>query len=343
MQSVGGLLLSLTCILFISSINKTKLMVASGLLLAGMLALVGVLPPLPLLFVIFTVLGFAGGAVNTLTNSVMVDSVPGRADRFISFMHMLFSLGAVATPLLSQSLVGPAGLSGVFLIFGGFMLCWAVYASFVFSGFMKIRMVTGAVSLKPQLRKALGILKVPGMGIIFGMSILMTAWQLSAIYYISTYFTGLTGSNMSGALALSLFFLGMMASRLLYSRVADRFSKGHVLIVTDAAALACWVALFLVPDLTAKYVFVALAAAAGANNFPVAFTAACHLAPHNTAAAAGFVNLGYFIAIFTIIPTVGALGGAAGLNFSLALCAIPLLLLIPAGALLHRRMAIGDT
>jgi MFS family permease len=338
MQSIGGLLLSIVCILFISSLNKTKLMVGCGLVLCILLMLVGVLPPLFLLFIMFAVLGFSGGAINTLSNSVMVDTVPQRAERYINFMHMLFSFGSVVAPLVSQAIFPSVGLTGVFLIFGGFALCWAVYAVYAYSHAMKIKLVTGSISFADQFREALRVLKTPGMGVIFLISIFITAWQLSTIYYISSYFTELSGNAMMGALALSLFFLGMMVSRLTYSRVADKFSKGRVLLLTNAVGLLAWIAVFLVPDITLRYAFVVVAAMACGNNFPVTFSAACRLVPTNTAAASGFVNLGYYIAIFAFIPAIGALGDAAGLDKALLFAAVPLLFIIPAALVLHRRM-----
>ncbi len=342
MQSVGGLLLSVLCILFIKSLNKTKVLVICGFVLCGSMLLVGALPPLSLLFILFAILGFSGGAINALTNSAMADIVPQKSERYINFMHMLFSFGSVVTPVLSQALFPSMGLTGVFLIFGGFALCWAVYAVCAFSGQMKTHLMTGVISLSMQFREVLRLLKLPGMVTTFIISILITAWQLSAIYYISSYFTGLTGNAMQGALGLSLLFLGMMVSRLLYARIADRFPKGRVLLITNAAGVLAWAAVILIPDYHVKYVFVVLAALACGNNFPIAFSAACRIAPQNTGAATAVVNLGYYVAIFTVIPIVGTLGDSMGLGSALLLCAVPLLLMLPAGLLLHRRMSAAD-
>jgi MFS family permease len=336
-QSIGGMLLAVLCILFISVFNKTKVLVLSGLVLCVSLMLAGAVPPLLILFAVFAILGFSGGAVNTLTNSVMADTVPNKADRYIHFMHMLFSFGAVTAPVISQAISFSLGFSGAFLIFGGFALCWAVFAVFAFPASMKNKLATRTFSFQKQYREAAGILRMPGMGMTFFVSIMITAWQLSATYYISSYFTGLTGQPMDGALALSLLFLGMMVSRLAYAHVADRFSKGRVLMLSNALGLLAWAVVILVPDIHVKYMFVALSALACGNNFPIVFSAACRIAPQNTGVASGFVNFGYYIAIFSFIPTVGALGDAAGLNTAMALCAVPLLLIIPAGYMLHKK------
>jgi len=339
-QSVGGTLLSVVCILFITVLNKTKLLVTSGLMLCVLLMLVGVLPPLALMFIVFAALGFSGSAINTLTNSAMVDTVPQKAERYINFMHMLFSFGSVIAPVAAQAIFPSVGLLGVFLIFGGFSLCWAVYAIFAFPSCMKTPLITGSFSVGPRFREAAAVLKTPGMAVVSVISMLITTWQLSAVYYISTLFTDITQDPMKGAFALSLLFLGMMIARLIYSQFAEKYSKGRVLMLTNAFGLIAWAAVFFVPDLTAKYLFVALAAMACGNNFPIAFSAACRLVPHNTAAASGFVNLGYYIAVFVFIPIVGALGDSIGLGNALLLSGAALLLLLPMAYLLHRRMRI---
>lgn len=338
-QSVGGLL-AVACILFIGVLNKTRLLIACGLMLSLLLMLMGVALPMAPLFVIFGLLGFSGGAVNTLANSVMADTAPQRAERYINFMHMLFSFGSVAAPVLSQAIFQSVGLLGVFLIFGGFALCWAVFSTYAFSGSMTARWITRSVSYQPMFGEVLSVLKIPGMGLMFVISILITSWQLSAVYYISSLFTGITGNPMKGALALSLLFLGMMVSRLIYSRFADRFSKGLVLLLTNALALASWAAVFIVPDITVKYIFIVLTTLACGNNFPVTYSAACRLAPSNTALASGIVNVGYYIALFVFIPIISTLGETIGLGSALMLSGVALLLLLPTAYLLHRRMSI---
>lgn len=338
MQSIGGLALALMCIFFIDAFNKTKILVLSGLVLCVSLMVVGIVPPLLLLIVLFAVLGFSGGAVNTLTNSVMVETVTGKADKHITFLHMLFSVGAVSAPLLSQIIYNAYGLPGVFLIFGGFALCWGVYAVIAFPDARRQKLKLQSFSLKARLLETAGVLKAPGMREILIIAVLISAWQMSAIYYISSLFTGFSGNAMDGAMALTLLFLGMLVTRLLYSRVADRFSKGRVLMITNMLGALAWIGLFIVPGITAKMALAALACVCCGNNMPIVFSAVCGIAPRQTAAASGFVVLGYYIAILGFIPLIGALGDVMSLEHAMMLCALPLALVIPFAHGLHRKI-----
>ena len=338
-QSIGGLTLAVICIFFIDALNKQKILVLCGIALCGALMLVGAGLPLFLLFVIFVLLGFSGGAINTLTNSVMVETVPGRPERYLNFMHMLFSLGAVSTPVLSQTIYNASGLTGVFLLFGGFALCWAVYAAFAFSSQVRLPVVKEHISLKKRFRETIDVFKKPGMGCVFIIAILISCWQMSGAYYISAFFSGIRGRGMDGATALTVFFFGMMLSRLLYTRIADRFPKGRVLMLTNLLAALAWICMFLVPDITAKMILAGVAVLCCGNNFPVLFAASCAIAPKNTAAATGLVTFGYYIAILTFIPLVGSLGDTAGARqWAAPLCPSAAASLFRPDMWLHKRM-----
>jgi predicted MFS family arabinose efflux permease len=251
---------------------------------------------------------------------------------------MVFSLGAVLAPIVSQTIYTAYGLSGVFFILGGVALCWAVYSAFAFRNKMRTKFVVEKISLKQRLNATVQVLRKPGIKQIFFISIMITSWQLSAIYYLSTYFSSLSTNSIDGAIALSVFFLGMMVSRLLYARIADRYPQGWVFLFSNLLGMLTWLAVFIVPSIQVKMILVALSAMLCANNFPIAFSCACRLAPKNSAAASGFVTLGYYIAIFAFIPIIGSIGDAIGLSNALVFAAIPLLFIVFASFFLHKQM-----
>lgn len=337
-QSIGGLALAVMSILYIDRLNKNKILVICGLLLCILLIIIGVLPQLFFMFIIFIMLGFSGGAINTLSNPVMVETVPNKAERYINFMHMIFSFGAVVAPILSQMIYSAYGFSVVFYILGGFALLWAIYAAFAFLSQMKVKLKIEKTSFKQRLIETVNVFKKPGMKQIFFIAIMITSWQLSAIYYLSSYFTGLSQNSINGAIALSVLFLGMMISRLLYARIADRFSPGRVLIASNFLGFFAWILVFILQPIIAKTIMVGLSAMFCANNFPIAFSTACKIAPKNTATSSGLVTLGYYIAIFAFIPIVGLMGDMIGLNASLLFAGFPLILIIPTSFILYKRM-----
>ena len=337
-QSIGGLVFAILSIIYIDALNKKRIMVISGLLFCVLFIAIGIIPPLFIMFVIFSLIGLFGGAVNTLVNPVMVETVPRGAARFITFMHMLLSLSAIIAPIIAQNLYMASGLAGVFLAFGGFGMFWAIYATVIFR--KKIGKTVNSTKhlLHDGFVEAKRVFLKPGMKQIFIISILTSAWQVAAIYNVSSYIGQLGGSADYGALALSALFGGMMISRLIYSRIADRFPPGRVMMLTNLLGVLAWVSVFVVNDLAAKMVMIGVTAFFCGNNIPILFSGACKIASKNSATASGFVILGYYIAIFTFIPILGAMGDAVGLNKAMVFAGVPLLFMVPVAYFLNKYM-----
>ena len=337
-QSIGGLVLSVLFILYIDVFNRTKVLVLCALLMCLLLIIIGTVPPLFMLFVIFALLGFSGASVNTLTTPLLGETVAAKPARFIIFMHMLFSLCAGITPFVAQALYETGGLSGTFYAIGLFGLCWAVYSAFVFKKTMRIKPAAASLSFSQRFAEAKKVFLKRGMKQVFIIAILISAWQLSALYYMSSYFTQLTGDAQQGAVALSVLFFSMMISRLIYSRFADKLSPGRVMMITSLLGMLAWIAIFVTDSMIAKTVFAGLSAFFCANSIPLMFATACKIAPENAASATAFAIFGYYIATFSFVPSIGALGDAIGLDRAFIFACVPLLFIVPAGYLLHKRM-----
>jgi fucose permease len=297
-------------------------------------------PPTFLLFAIFALIGFSGGAVNTLTNPVLLETVPTKPERFLAFMHMLFSLFSIIAPIIAQMIYGFGGLEGVFLVIGGFGLGWAVFALVIFRRQMFGVSTIQKQTFKNNLVTAKNVFLKPGMNQILFLSVMISAWQLGSIYYVSSYIRSLGGTAHEGAIALSVLFGGMMLSRLLYSRIADKFRPGHVLMLTNLLGVLAWAGLIIAQGIAAKTIMMGMTAFFCANNFPIVFLSTCRIAPQNSASASGFVILGYYVATFAFVPIIGALGDALGLGNAFLFIGAPLLLVPAAAYMLQKRMTL---
>jgi MFS family permease len=337
-QSVGGFVVAVIIIFFIDSFNKKKVVVLSGIMLCLLLISVGILSPLPVLFLIFIMLGFFTGMVDTLTNAVMSEIVSANPEKYISFMHMLFSLGAIIAPILSFAIFAQLGLTGVFFVMGGVALLWSLYSLFAFKTDIKKQLLKDSIQIKYRVKEFIKVVKTPGVKPIAYVAFMVCAWQLTAMYYLSSFFSGITGNVSGGALALSVFFLGMMVSRLLYARVANKFSQGLVLSIGSVLGAFSWAIALFVTDITAKTLLAGVTAFFCANNIPISFAAACKVSPNNTATATGIVTFGRYLALFIFLPVIGAIGEQTGLNNALYFAAIPLIFAIPGALMLHQRM-----
>ena len=336
-QSIGGIVLALIA-LFYSEMNKERFVLISGAILGIMILLIGTGLPVFLLFMVFALMGYSGSTINSLSNSVVSENVPpNKKDRHLVLLHMMFSVGAVITPLLSQYIYTRSGLKGVFIVLGAFVMLSVVYAFFAYAKQAAIKPAKRHLTIWQRVVDAVGIFKNPGMVTVFILAILIASAQLSMVYYVSSYFSQLGGSANYGAAALSVLFFCMLASRLVYSRIASRFSKGAVLAATNTAAFLSWGIMFFVPGAIAKIVLLGLGSLFIANNFPTVYSCAIDAAPDSRASAAGTVVLGYYIAVLAFLPAAGALGEAFGLKIAIASALAPIIGIVIIGVILKRR------
>jgi fucose permease len=251
---------------------------------------------------------------------------------------MLFAFGAMASPMIAQQINAAAGMQAVFYAFGGFALLWAAFMGVAFRKNMVSAMVVRRESLRERIKNLASFYRLPGMAEVTIIAVLMSCWQCSAMMYTSSMVAQVRGNEADGALALTVLFSGIMLSRLIYARFASRFSAGRMLGFSNLLGAALWVAAMLVPAVVPKIALIGLSAFMCGNNFPVDISAACRIAPANTAAGAGTVILGSYIAMFAFMPAIGALADAVGLGRAMIATAVPLLALFPFALGLHKKM-----
>jgi fucose permease len=337
-QSIGGFAAVILSIVLMDVLNKQKITTIAGLVYFVLFLTVGLSVPLVLLFAVFVGMGLFGGVVDTITNSVMTETVPRHPEKYINLMHMLFAFGAMVSPVIAQQVNAAAGMQTVFYAFGGFALIWAVYMVVAFRKNMRSGLVVRRESLRERMKSLAGFYRLPGMAQVFIIAVLMSCWQCSAMLYTSSMVAKVSGNEADVALALTVFFAGVMVSRLIYARFASRFSAGRMLGFSNLIGAALWLAAMLVPGVVLKIVLIGLSAFMCGNNFPVNISAACRIAPAHTAAAAGTVMLGSYVAIFAFVPAIGALADASDLGSAMIFAAVPLVLLFPFALRLHKKM-----
>ncbi len=338
MQSIGGFAVTIMAIVFIDSFNTKKLIVLSGLLTGLFIIAVGVNQPITMLFAVFILLGFFAGIVKTLVNSVMYQIVHVNAERHMTLLHMLFSLASVIAPLASYALYQSFNLFGAFLVLGGISVMFALYALFAFKDSLPERMIQDKLHVGYRMQELKRVIRMPGMMAITIISLLVSAWQVVAIYSISTYFTRINANGSQGAMGLSVLFLGMMIARLVYSRFADKFSQAHVLAVGCTLGFLAWTAMIFADGYMLKVTLVGLTAVFCGNNMPITYVVGCSIAPKSAGTASGIISFGYYLALFVFVPVSSIIGESLGLPVSLLISGLPLLLLLPAAFSLHKKV-----
>jgi len=100
LTSLGFLLSMIFVIMIQGRVRKTVVMIASFSVQAIVLFFCGFSPTFLIFSIFCTLIGFSGGFIDTFTNSSVVDIQKGESAKALGFLHGLFGLGSLLSPLL---------------------------------------------------------------------------------------------------------------------------------------------------------------------------------------------------------------------------------------------------
>ncbi len=131
--AIGNLLASFVNPVLAGKIGRKATIVSMCLLIPTMLFVITLLPPVPVLYVAFILIGIGRGSVSIINNAVVNDNSDGKPAA-LNLLHMTFAVGAFLAPFLTSLYVN-VGLGWRAIVYtiiaGSSMAC-------VFYAFMKL-------------------------------------------------------------------------------------------------------------------------------------------------------------------------------------------------------------
>ena len=332
LQSVGTALSVLLCFTVFSALNQPRIMAVCSLVLAVVIVFIGITTQLILLYALFLLLGVFNNITDTLSNAIIADLAPQKKSFHIGLMQALWSAAGMAGPFFAMLLGSeytPVFLGlGVFTALCAFVLLYGLRAEIRMPMLQKRHNFGG-------LGKLLRTLKRKGVKRYLIASVLNSVVQITVIYFISSFVSDVGGSPLQSAVALSAFFFGSMAGRLLYARGLHARPSRKVLPAASALALVAITLMLLSSDPVLICVLSGIGGFGLSMNFPAFIVELCGLVPDDTAAASSLVFLGFTFACFIAPPVFGAIGDACGLQTALLIALALLLPLIVVCLRLH--------
>jgi fucose permease len=217
---------------------KVLLVVCSVMILAGLEG-VAFAPTFSALSLFILLFGVGGGIMNGATNALVSDISGDDRSAGLTFLAAFFGLGAFGVPLILGLLLHLFSYTAIVSSLG-----IIVVAAIVF--FLLLDFPEAKFKEKFPVKKALGMLKEPTLillaVILFlqsGMENVMGGWSAS---YLNEM---LSVESSRSVLLLSFFWLGMMVSRLLISKLLKRVSVAFVLKASVGVSLLGIVSLLL--------------------------------------------------------------------------------------------------
>ncbi len=293
------------------------------------IAALGIVPAWGVVLAAAIPAGLGAGALDGGINGLILDLYPGARGRALNTLHLFFSLGALASPLIVGQLVG-AGVAWQALVVATAAMTLPIAGLF-------------AVAKLPHGRHA----AVPGDGPRASAPMALRWPLLTLEFAIACYVASEVGvsdwlvrflDSVPLGLAttgLSLFWAGLALGRLVAARFADRFDHLRFTTIAIAGASIAIIAAVVVPSVGVSILLFALVGFAFGPVFPTIIAIGGERYPERSAAVAGLLTGAAVFGAVIYPPVMGFLSVSIGL--AAAMLGTGLLGLACAGSLLIAR------
>lgn len=220
-ESIGIISSIVLMAVMLRRIPKTRVMLIMTLLLALVLPLIGMKPPVyALLLSCYALFGLSYGIIDSLSSSLMSDLFPEESARKMSYMRAVYCLGGMISPLLLNALLERnIPWNRVALITGIIGIAICVYY-FLFAA-PRIPEVSSEqrISDRVSFKSYVAFLRIPGAvrTVLFG--VMYYGHQIGLTMWIVRYITIYMGEPKWGAYGLTFFWIGAFLSRIILPRL----------------------------------------------------------------------------------------------------------------------------
>jgi fucose permease len=262
------------------------------------------------------VAGLGAGALDGGSNGLVLDAYREGRGRAMNLLHMSFSVGALAAPLVVGVLV-EGGVPWQNVAIGTGIVIASLAIAYAVIPMPSGRRTRGAANETAAVGAGSGGRRLlAGPLLLLGIAI---ATYVAAEVGVSNWIVRFLepAPLTTATLALSLFWAGLTLGRLVSSVIADRFD--HVrFTVTSALAMAVFIAIaVLVPNLPLSIAAFAAAGAASGPVFPMVVAIGGERYPERSAAVGGSLT-GMAVVGSTIYPpAMGFLSVTVGLTVAM--------------------------
>ncbi len=279
-------------------VDRRILFALIALLMAAGLAAVGLAPAYGWMLLFVFLLSVVGGPAGTVGQSIMLNLFPERRGRYLALQTLFSSLGSFVAPLL-VAVNFAAGLSWRWPFRETAGIALALFLAVLLVPLQPARHSGSA----PRPFRAL--LGNPRLALTAVLILLSVGPDLGFSFWLAEHFrTELKVSLRLSSAVVSLFLVGMMAGRLLTSRLLRRLAPPKILQAALVLALAAMAVFLLAPPVPLKLLAIVLYGLGVAPVFPLLMARGTATFPDQPGAVSGLlfacVSLGGMIFPFLL-------------------------------------------
>lgn len=290
------------------ALEKRRMLAAGALLIGAGLLLFGCSGWLWLSLVWITLVGVAGGLIESASNPLLVQLFRGREASVMNIHHFFFAVGSLSGPLVvGAALAG--GLTWQEAYRGYGLVALLISGVLLWPGIPPIRLD------RPFDRQGMvALLSDPAFLTLFAITFLSVGTQNSIGYWLVTFLKDGKGYTIGLAgTALSLFFVCLAIGRLITSYLITRFSEPSYLLALFSLVLVTLAGVIAMPGVGAVP-FIGLCGLAQAGVFPSLLGRAGRIYAGTPGTALGLIATGTGVGTMVIAWLVSLVAQFAGLR-----------------------------
>ncbi len=215
--NIGCAAALLTSLFMMGRAAKPKMMLTAMAATVILIVPLSLKPAFLLLTALYFLIGIAVGYIDTLASSAMADLFHGKAAaRMMGALHAMFGIGGMISPVVMGAMMsGGLPWNKVYLVISGIGVLFCLYVMPVGRGWVRddAGARTESLRLSGDMLKRFFLNREQALIL---LSVLLYAYYLGGVTVWTDRFIDIELHNAQlGAIALSLFWLGMTACRLL--------------------------------------------------------------------------------------------------------------------------------
>lgn len=289
-QSIGGILAIIIGGVLADLLRKSRLILITFAVYTLTLFSIGFAPGFVLLLGIFFILGASTRMLDTVNNAYIADIHQEKRGLYLNILHTSFGVGALLGPLYSRFVLS-SGISWnwAYRLFG--VICLVITVIYVFI----IRKGSVSEGSKEKAAKPGDFVKLLTSFEIWLLCIIMFLYvgqQASLTVWLPMYMEEFLKSNVYlASFSLSTFWIGIIVSRIICSRLLLRFTAKQLI---QWGALSGGIILTTGIVINNPYILVVTIGLTGlltGATIPLLVTMACNLFPRNSGSASSMIFL----------------------------------------------------
>lgn len=266
-----------------------------------------------LLFFIFN--GIAGGFLNTLLNTIVVEVTDTRQGAAMNALHGVYGLG---------SLIGPVAVGLVLtwqfgwrLVFYGSTILWILYLVLILS--LPSPDIEKSTATRRKHIPVKSFLFHPTFLLLFLISFIYNGSATSLVGWINTHMNEMQFSTILGSSMVTIFYIGLTLGRFICGYFSDRMGFSKTILICSLGSLLFYPfsIYFSQPVLISIGVFLSGFFLSGL--FPTALAFANRLFPSSAGTITGTLSAAMSLGAMLIPWLVGLLADQAGFQAGLSL------------------------